>query len=79
MNNFCTQQWQDETVVYHMPTGNMHLLPSSHVGILLAINEGVDKVVLIKRIKLDFNLEDLEAKLFLDDLYTEYQKINLIT
>jgi len=78
LKDFCLQQWQMETVVYHLPTGNMFLLPSTYADILVVMNDAPEWVSLIKHIKANFQLDDNEADLFLMDLYAEYRKINLV-
>jgi len=77
-NQLKIQGWQEERIVYNKESGDMHLLSSFNAGLLLSIRKKTKKQQLVKQIIEDLQIDRQEAEVFLDNLYLEYQKLNLI-
>lgn len=68
----------DESVVYNIESGDMHLLSSFNAELLALMLEKIETSLLIKKIIENYQVDKQEAESFLDDLYLEYQNLNLI-
>jgi len=77
-NKLKIYQWQEESVIYNSESGDMHLLLSFQAELLILILNGISKAQLIKKISENYQVDKEESEVFLDNLYLEYQKINLI-
>ena len=68
----------DESVIYNVESGNIHLIPSFNVELLSLINRKINKPLLLVKIVDVFNFDQQEAESYLDNLCFEYRKLNLI-
>ncbi len=70
--------WEEESIAYNKESGDMHLLSSFNARLLLAMRKKNEKQQLVKQITEGLQIDIQEAEVFLDNLYLEYQKLNLI-
>ena len=67
-----------ESVIYNIESGDMHLLTSFNAELLALMLEKKETSQLVVKIIENYQVDKQEAESFLDNLYLEYQNLNLI-
>ncbi len=78
MSSLAFQFWGDECVVYGVLSGDVHLLPSLHAGILQLIDQGIKGEKLVDHIMTEYHLSHDEAVEFSNTLFRDYKNLGLI-
>ncbi len=68
----------DESVVYNIEFGDMHLLSSFNAELLALMQKQTVQSLLIEKVSVTHGIERQEAESYLNSLRIEYKKINLL-
>jgi len=77
-SKFRIRNWEEESVIYNIDTGDMHLLSSFNVKILLLINDTASFDQLILVVSEYFQINRKDAETFLENIYIKFHKLSLI-
>ena len=78
MHKLVIRNWQDESVVYNIESGDMHLMPVFHSELLQLLIANQPLPLLVVKIVEMYKVNTKEAEKYLDDLYHEFLLVNLI-
>jgi len=70
--------WQDESVIYNIKSGDIHLLSSFDGKVLDLMSSNTKQEVLIKKIIEAYQIDYQDAEDYLGKLYDIYRKLSLI-